>query len=97
MTAISVTSPGDEPAPVSHENDDLARKSTDNDVEMRDSDLEALIVLAIPCTLAQHVNDAPLPPLPYAKVRYRDHDPLDIIHPLLFLTTAASSGQPAQD
>ncbi|KAH9041034.1 hypothetical protein EDB85DRAFT_2286421, partial [Lactarius pseudohatsudake] len=42
MTAIPVTGPGD-PAPVSRENDgqtDPARKGTDNDVEMRDRDLE---------------------------------------------------------
>ncbi|KAH9012149.1 hypothetical protein EDB84DRAFT_970615 [Lactarius hengduanensis] len=41
MTAISVMGPGEEPAPVFHENDDPARKSTDNDVEMRDTDLES--------------------------------------------------------
>ncbi|KAH9069510.1 hypothetical protein EDB83DRAFT_2674256 [Lactarius deliciosus] len=38
MTAISVTGPGDDPTPVSREKDgqtDPARKSMDNDVEMR--------------------------------------------------------------
>ncbi|KAH9041044.1 hypothetical protein EDB85DRAFT_1565335 [Lactarius pseudohatsudake] len=44
MTAISVTGPGDDPARVSRENDgqtDPARKSMDNDVEMRDRYLES--------------------------------------------------------
>ncbi|KAH9041055.1 hypothetical protein EDB85DRAFT_2140230 [Lactarius pseudohatsudake] len=41
MTAISVTGPGEEPAPIPHENDDPARKSTDSDIEMHDSDLES--------------------------------------------------------
>ncbi|KAH9167664.1 hypothetical protein EDB89DRAFT_107363 [Lactarius sanguifluus] len=44
MTAISVTGPGDDPAPVSRENDgetDPERNSTDNDVEMRDLDFES--------------------------------------------------------
>ncbi|KAH9069566.1 hypothetical protein EDB83DRAFT_439520 [Lactarius deliciosus] len=44
MTAISVIGPGDDPAPVSRENDgqtDPARKGTDGDVEMRDRVFES--------------------------------------------------------
>ncbi|KAH9036074.1 hypothetical protein EDB84DRAFT_1197913 [Lactarius hengduanensis] len=44
MTAISITGPGDDPAPVSRENDgqtDPARKATDGDVETRDRDFES--------------------------------------------------------
>ncbi|KAH9069475.1 hypothetical protein EDB83DRAFT_437176 [Lactarius deliciosus] len=78
ITAISVTGPGDDPAPVSRENDDQtdpSRESTDNDVEMRD-DFESqpspvFVGASRPSTSSQsrvpsrHMSKTPLvPPSP---------------------------------
>ncbi|KAH9041043.1 hypothetical protein EDB85DRAFT_1886676 [Lactarius pseudohatsudake] len=85
MTAIPVTGPGD-PAPVSRENDgqtDPARKGTDNDVEMRDRDLET------PLFLPSSEGTSSEPPI-RQRDRDRDHDLLDIIS----IDSSSSSSRP---
>ncbi|KAH9167674.1 hypothetical protein EDB89DRAFT_1996218, partial [Lactarius sanguifluus] len=81
MTAISVTGPGDDFAPVSRENDgqtDAAREITDNDIEMRDLDFENQ-PSPVPAGASRRSTSSQSRPPIRQRHRDRDHDPLDII------------------
>ncbi|KAH9069511.1 hypothetical protein EDB83DRAFT_2518282 [Lactarius deliciosus] len=109
-TAISVTGPGDDPAPVSRKNDgqtDPTRTTTSRCaiVALRVSPSLSLRVPPgappprNPCTLTPHVKDAPLPPFLLLRRHFESRSAGYHIHRLLFLllTITTSSAQPAQD